>query len=674
MGWATQTSRVLSLVAAVVVLFIELQGSAAVRATLVGARGPLRASSEYTSRLMPLVVAALLANTSLAVHGPAPRLLYIDADDSQEGYGLSASQCTSPLPGDRIYKAPYLAHLLPQILTAVPEAPPPATILIDCTYTARMVQDTTALKVHWVDANATSLSTLFLQTMAIERPTKRLSTACGVATWSSLPLVPSSLSPPSATYVHGVGLDFPYVISAFTRLTLAPTLTPDGMWQGTLAGSGETVYVAGTEGIYRVAHGTQANYDHYIWALPDDPFEFLAVVAYLTTDMSKDAFAWVRALLSMGVGLTLLVHFAVALLVALHLYMEQHVVWVPDVFPSVQARLQLRALLCLVVLVSTNGWHLYEFALCTANARCGWTNSFVLTDIVRADGLMVYLGLMITLAKTVRIRLRLEVAVSVYLICYELSDAIVRSPLGLDVEAADAFVAANYLANILEANVDGMDLWTIHENVDTNVAVVAAQMTWWVVAICICFVYALAAKGWNMLDMDARRCKTWRYMHRLRLRSDDGDGVRSFASQSTSRRLRSSSWTKSKVGPLAQASARTFSFQDVSSLAIEAVLHTQLCKAYGLVAPLEEYVAVSGWTYVSASSVWLLGYVLVDDAYLVHVNEYPLLVLNAVLRRPLFRVYGFHVIDQTIRAEKTRLLPTVIPIRRLLHTTLRDLR
>ncbi|KDO28683.1 hypothetical protein SPRG_06537 [Saprolegnia parasitica CBS 223.65] len=666
MAWATQISRVLSLAAAVVVLFIELQGSAAMRATLVGARGPLRASSNYTSSLMPLVAAALMANRSLHVHGPVPRLLYIDADDSQEGYGFSASQCASPLPGDRIYASSYLGQLLPRVLAAAPGVPEPATILIDCTFTARVVQDTTALKVHWLDANATSLSTLFLQTMVLKRPTKRLSMACGVATLTSLALASSAAV--SASYVHGVGLDFPYVLSAFTPLELAPTLTLDGMWQGTLGGSaGETIHVAGTEGIYRVAHSTQANYDHYIWALPNNPFEFVELVSYLTTDMSKDSFAWVRMLLSMGVGLTLLVHFAVALVVALHMYRAHRVLWVPDVFPCVQTRLQLRALLCLLVLACTNGWHLYEYALCTANAREGWTNSFVLTDIIRADALMVYLGLMITLANAVRIRLRLEVAVSIYVICYQLSDDIVATH-GLALDATNAYVKANYLANILEAHVDGMDLWTSHENFSTNGAVVATQMTWWVVASCLCCGYALAAKGCNMVDMDRRRCMTWRHMHHMRLRSEDV--VHTFATQSASRRRRSS---LSKVGPVGPV-RKTFSFQDVSSVAVEAVLHTQLCQVYGLVAPLDEFVAVSGWSYVSASSVWLLGYVLVDGVFLVHVNDYPLLMLNALLRRWVFRVYGFHVIDATIHAEKTRLLPNAIPIRHLLRTTVCELR
>ncbi|OQR95773.1 hypothetical protein ACHHYP_00042, partial [Achlya hypogyna] len=223
----------------------------------------------------------------------------------------------------------------------------------------------------------------------------------------------------------------------------------------------------------------------------------------MTTDISKDSYAWVRMLLGMGISINLALNGCVALLVSARLYAVHGALWVPDVFPSVQFRVQLRALLCVLVLVITDWWHLFEYALCTADVREGWTNTFVLADIVRSDALMVFLGLAISLAQLLRIRLRLEVLVAIYLVCYYCSDVIINR-MGIALERSNAYVKANYLANILLAHVDGMDLWTIHENTETNYTLLATQMTWWVLACAIGIAYAVVEKVSNMYDAKTR--------------------------------------------------------------------------------------------------------------------------------------------------------------------------
>ncbi|OQR88706.1 hypothetical protein ACHHYP_06677 [Achlya hypogyna] len=127
-------------------------------------------------------------------------------------------------------------------------------------------------------------------------------------------------------------------------------------------------------------------------------------------------------------------------------------------------------------------------------------------------------------------------------------------------------------------------------------------------------------------------------------------------------------------GVVPATTKRLFSSQDMALLVLEAKLHCRLCETYGTVAALDEYVERTGWTYVSTSSVWLIGYVVVADEYLVDIDDVPLLVLNALLGWTSFRVYACPIQEATISADKIRVRPESLSLSRLLQVTLLDLR
>ncbi|KAF0718150.1 Aste57867_1861 [Aphanomyces stellatus] len=60
---------------------------------------------------------------------------------------------------------------------------------------------------------------------------------------------------------------------------------------------------------------------------------------------------------------------------------------------------------------------------------------------------------------------------------------------------------------------------------------------------------------------------------------------------------------------------------------------------------------------VSLSGVWLLCFVVVNDRLLVAINDFIFLFLNVVLRRPIFRIYGFSLTGDVVANHKHQIWP-----------------
>ncbi|OQS02157.1 annexin [Thraustotheca clavata] len=651
--WGLRARRLCAMTAAIIAFIIEYRGSIAVQQTLLGASHWTPKAGQYTSQLILQFAVNLSRNQTITA-----KRVYIDNDNSS--LITSSYACNHPLPADKIYSDNYLNLLLPNIFAASPHFSwlQNQIIIVDCTYTGRMLQDTTALNLHFLDNNQTMLTTLFLQTIQINRIAKRLSSACGMATISTMNLsailIGNTSSSPVitsqiASYSHVVGIDFPYVIPTFDLISIPkPTkLTATGFWQATIVATNEQVELGGTEGIYRSSKDELGSYNICIWDLPLNPLQFLTTVQYMTTDVSKDSYAWIRALLGMGISLNLVTNFGVSLLVSIQMYLDHGAIWIPDLFPSVQFRIQLRALFCFIVSWSSNWWHVFEYALNNADARDGWTNTFVLNDIIRADALMMYLALAISLTKVIRIRLRLEVTIAIYLISYAYSDAIITR-IGIGLKESTAFVKSNYLANILQAHSNGMDLWVIHAIDSVNFTLLITQFTWWFLACGLCVTYALFAKAWNMYDPRTRTFKTWQHLHHQVLHSLDVAprvkgpalklmrGATIVPSDITSRRL----------------THHSFSGKNLEHATFEQLVHARLCETYGIIAALDEYHIIQDVTYVSPSSIWLLGYVLLGEQYIIDIDDVPALFFNKLINYPWFRVI-INYADMNIYPQQT---------------------
>ncbi|OQR85123.1 hypothetical protein THRCLA_23061 [Thraustotheca clavata] len=207
----------------------------------------------------------------------------------------------------------------------------------------------------------------------------------------------------------------------------------------------------------------QGNYDHYNWILPDNPVVFIKQSAFYVALCTMDYYTWVRSLLGMSVAFNIAVNMVVALVIVINSWLCHHEVWVPDFYPSIQRRIQLRSLMLIIVTYSNNWWHVFEYALQKGNARTGWNEGFVLDEMIRSDCLTFLLSIALTLADLYIQRLGLDILMFIYKMCWSCQDDLV-SIIGWDIEITDAYLAASYISCIITPEVgNSMSLWIYHE-------------------------------------------------------------------------------------------------------------------------------------------------------------------------------------------------------------------
>ncbi|KDO28692.1 hypothetical protein SPRG_06546 [Saprolegnia parasitica CBS 223.65] len=651
--------RLSSCVAALVVLYIEVTGSIATRTALYGAAAPAELSNVYYSPLIGPFLRRVAANASyLAALAPTPHLnvLYIDQTEPSETLTVSRTSCGNYFPSDAMYNQSYVAPLLHQLLDAqrswhaVDLAD--HVVVVDCAYTGRLLNDTTALKLHLIDLTQTNVTTVFLQTMLLTRPAKCMTLSGGLANVVTSPI--HGVAAP-ATYFHLLGIEFPFVLAPFERIALQdPSET---QWHATVHSSGERVILSGTDGVYRESPAIQGNYDFYHWALPDDPQRFLEEIAYIAEPFAVDSYAWVRCLLGLGVAFNLGANCAVALLVVGHSWLSRREVWIPDLYPSIQRRIQLRSLLLLGATIATNYWHIFEYCLQNGNARQGINQGFLLHDMVRSDGLTYLLALALTLADVLQTRLCLDVVVLLYVVCVHQRLSLVTF-LQWRMDETNAFLDANYVDCIVSEPGAAMTLWMYHRNTETPSYLLATELSWYVVALGLTLLYGVA------LDKPLRR-RLWRRQP-VRIAA----GIAN--SEERSPRPAHQRWSR-------QSSLYTCSndadAKDGSSLFERSTMHA-LAQTYGLVAPLDEYKLCGGTRKVSPSAIWLLGYIILKDEFVVELRDYVRIWANLLLPSRVFRVYCFRIQEgDTTSIHKEPLPMQGLRARDLLcHISLRPLR
>ncbi|KAH9144740.1 hypothetical protein AeRB84_011317 [Aphanomyces euteiches] len=170
----------------------------------------------------------------------------------------------------------------------------------------------------------------------------------------------------SANYSVSIGFGFPFEESDFVSVEIDELAPPDGQWLGRVTSTNET----GASGIYRLSPDIQAYMDRFYWEMSPGTIEFISKIQFMISQRNKDAWGWFRCILCDGVGLNLAINFAVALTVTINMYQEQGIVWIPDVYPSLQNRAAIRALLLLADCIMNDWWYPYQWALNQKQFSC----------------------------------------------------------------------------------------------------------------------------------------------------------------------------------------------------------------------------------------------------------------------------------------------------------------
>ncbi|KAF0697395.1 Aste57867_11913 [Aphanomyces stellatus] len=180
--------------------------------------------------------------------------------------------------------------------------------------------------------------------------------------------------------------------------------------------------------IYCDSPTVQAGFDYYYWASPPDPITFISTIDYTNVSVRKDVWGWVRCSLGLGIGFNIAIN-------------TLHVLWTPDVYPSIQRRALFRALLLVLECAWNDWWYLYVYALGQGAYRIQYADTLVLAELPRANGIMLYLAVSYAAARLFQLRVKLFLVVAMYFLCFSFREWIVteygvctaRAELGVSV-------------------------------------------------------------------------------------------------------------------------------------------------------------------------------------------------------------------------------------------------
>ncbi|KAH9135978.1 hypothetical protein AeRB84_018734 [Aphanomyces euteiches] len=394
-----------------------------------------------------------------------------------------------------------------------------------------------------------------------------------------------------AVYDVAVGLTFPYEWERFEPVTLEELNPLDCEWKAKIISTGEAFTMAGTTGFFRDAPDVQSAYNRYTWDLPSDPIVYASTIRFTGAFVYKDAWGWFRCFLGLGIAPNLIMNMLVALMVTVNLWKQNRVLWVPDIYPSVQGRAALRGLL----LILDSIWN-----------NC-WPGSLYMESIPRADGLMLCLGLAYGVSHLSKVCIRLFIIVLIY-------------------------------------GTGGMDLWAYREDSSVNFAMIINEFTWLFIAMAVSVIYIFVTK--------------------LIIRSlTNSNKVQSTPVMSS--QANSVNEAKLKIAlrkGISFAKAKTYFEQSAGALVSDVT---------GFVGITTDY---TDKTLVSASGVWLLGYVILADRFAIHINDYFFVLLNAAMQMTYFRIYAFEIQGDVVATRKQRLSWGDVPFRYIHQVSLKDMR
>ncbi|KAF0694770.1 Aste57867_14368 [Aphanomyces stellatus] len=677
-------NRAFACLAAIYIIYSEFEGSLATKRMLMGVSSAHTLSNTYGSPLAVPFLSALLANTTV-VHAAIDTLaqlqgantsnstvVYIDGDPPSVSFNAMCSQSST---ADFLYDPTVLLPLLGHILAPTSLLQNAPLVFVDCFYDGRILNDTTTLKVVLVDPAFTTITTLLVQTLTISRCSPRVPqwprhiynhTAgfvhprCPCLSWSPMH-VRRHVHDDNWARISIRSQRFrarQHVTHANFKWSMSLTPTSSGAWPAHIVSTGEDITLMATEGIYRSAPDVQGSYDLYWWNLSLDPVAFMAETTYMTIFHIKDNWGFFRCFLGLGIAFNLLMTGLVSLVVMFNLYRHNRVLWLPDLYPTIQRRAALRVILLVADCVANRWWYPFQYAFNEAKMRAGYGGGMFLHEMVRADGLMVCLAITQATAAALRVRVRVHVTVFLFFLCFYWHDELLDCTNFFGA-ATSEYATASYMAQIItDCSIPNtMNVWAWIQVDETNFTLMVHEYAWLFVAIGVnvgfVLVEKLAARGVDRANTATRRQVTAAPQQRFSVMFPNSIamGNRHWSKRSTLFEPHTAAdvdatCVERSVGMIAShiygfvATTPHYAFLPAAHFAFVATApHCALVAASRVRVSRPSMTTTT--QVLSRSGVWLLGYVIVADKYLVAINDVPLVVLNVLCRRNLFGVYAF---------------------------------
>ncbi|ETK95624.1 hypothetical protein F441_01518 [Phytophthora nicotianae CJ01A1] len=366
----------------------------------------------------------------------------------------------------------------------------------------------------------------------------------------------------------------------------------------------------------------QANI-HSMYSLLDksDPKSALTTWEWYGESQIEDTWAWVHGV-HLVFGIQTLVSLIVLFLVTYQNFRAGKI-WIGDPFSPVStATFVGRALLVMLSWYVNSFWTLFEFALSNAAKLSGTEIVHVHKELVHADVLVVYLGLVAFLSWLARERIDPSVAIFMFEIIHKhrlsfikISPPILRKIVNY---SNSVFQLGNAPKSAAVAEMSPLSFWRTFQIPTKDGTFLAAS-----------FFPKISLLG--MIGCYAVMRKIYRYFFPERVQHRSGQSTNVSGNEKAALALKGN-FTNFELSTGAELQTR-----------------------FGIISDYKNYVYFKGMKFASADGVYCSGYVIVNGKYLVGTKHLLAIIMMKLVRARFTNVYTYEVDGNTVK-ETARLV------------------
>ncbi|DAZ93640.1 TPA: hypothetical protein N0F65_007974 [Lagenidium giganteum] len=628
--------RVLVFASATFYVAAAVKGSMSSFQVLGGSSLPLIKLPAYrATALAPLVGNATIPESPLLVllqHNftPRPDTLYLDSNDY-----YSFSHCSRPSAVDNVYSNKFLRTVFTALVDGVAynvsylldyELVMP---LVDCTASALAIGDPTTAKLVYLIKMRQQPDQLALLSVALSNQDYKAFTRDerGSAAVATLALITHGLQ--HTTYHIALSLGYPYSPFNFRAYEFVE-VTSDSYWKLQRVPSNDdeapiTLLTARRTGFYWGSESDQSNIIHNVWAFESDPKDSIGVRHWSGVPTLRNSWAWVHWI-HLALASEILFHLFVLILIT-YSNLRAGKIWFGGPFGAISTTLLFRGAIVLLTWVVDRFWSLMEFVLSEASLMSSATDLSIDPDIMHIDLLTVYLSSVGVIGNIFRERVDPALAVILFEVGFQnrrsilqwfpaIRDKIIASSLA-DFKAGNLASGENTLLK------SPMRVWGAHQMLVHDAGFVLAVLS----PIFFSLVLVLVYVGLRKI-----------YFH-----FHPRDSTSSTMHSSSVVPEQATSWTGSEKNPSSS----------VAKLKLETNFETAtgaiLARQFGLLCDYTNYRFIKGLRYASADGIYMNGFVISNNKYLVQTGDLPTILFMKIIGRRFRNVYIYDVSGSTVQ-------------------------
>ncbi|KAL3667617.1 hypothetical protein V7S43_007171 [Phytophthora oleae] len=346
-----------------------------------------------------------------------------------------------------------------------------------------------------------------------------------------------------------------------------------------------------------------------------DATSALTLWEWLGESLIEDSWAWVHG-----------IHFIFALqtissLVVLSLVTYQNFlagkVWIGDPFASVStATFVSRGLLVMLSWYLNSFWTLFEFAMSNAAILSGSEIVHVHGELVHADVLVIYLGIVAFLSWVIRERIDPSVAIFLFEIIHKHRLSFIRmAPAALNeivTYSNRVFELGNVKKTEILAGISPLNFWSTFQIPKKDGTFLAASFFPKIILLAIVAFYAILRK-------------IYRYYYPEPIQQRSTQSTNQSANEKTATTLKGH-LTNFEISTGAELQAR-----------------------FGVISDYKNYVYFKGMKFASADGVYCSGYVIVNGKFLVSSKQLLAVVMMKLARSRFTNIYVYEVEGNTVK-------------------------